>query len=141
MFLTIYLFLIGYISLKKSGSICSKVCYEGWSITDQGGIKYFASWEPHLLGQCFAWDSMMRDSWASSGLISFTSSCHKKSFSARKDYCQQKEKISCNNKWSLASRNYFLPQNIIYCPKKFISCHKPLPLTLTLPSWYWLLIL
>ena len=64
-------------------------------------IKCFTLWEPHFLGQYFAWDSQ-----ANLGFISFTSSCHKESFSDRKDYFQLKENISCI--------------------KKIIPCHKTL---------------
>ena len=58
------------------------------------------------------------DSQVSWGFISFISSCNKESYSGRKDYFQPMEKISCNNKLSPASRNYFLIQNIISWPKK-----------------------
>ena len=27
---------------------------------NQGGIKYFASWEPRLFGQYFAWDCVIQ---------------------------------------------------------------------------------
>ena len=54
---------------------------------------------------------------ASWGFVSFTSSCHKKSFSVRK---YPMENISYNNKLSSASRIYFLPQNILSCLKKLL---------------------
>ena len=43
---------------------------------------------------------------------------------------QPNENISCNNKLSPGSRNYFLPQNIVSFYKK-----------LSFPTWNWLLIL
>ena len=71
--------------------------YLGWN-------KIFALWEPHLLGQYSVIYGFTK---------SFTSLCHKKSFSAREDYFQPKENISCNNKLSPNSRN-------------IMSCHKKL---------------
>ena len=45
----------------------------------QGGMKYFASWEPHLLGQYFAHDSAIQGLTRTKSIYFFMS---KKSFSA-----------------------------------------------------------
>ena len=60
-------------------------------------------WPIFRLRQC--------DSRACWGFISFTSSCHKKSFSARKDNIQQKKNIFLHNK-------YILVTGIFSCHKK-----------------------
>ena len=52
------------------------------------------------------------------GPISFISSCQKESFSVRNDYFETKEKFSFYNKLGPATINHFLPQNIIFHPKK-----------------------
>ena len=90
----------------------------------QGGIKYFVLWEPPLLGQYFLFE--IAGFTATWGLESFASSCHKKSFSVRKDYFQPKEK-SHLKKLFPATKHYFLSQRIISCDKKLLF-----------PTWYWI---
>ena len=61
---------------------CAGCIVHGAMCMLQSGIKYFALWEPHLVGQYFAHDNVI-NGLAEALQALHLSLCHKESFSAR----------------------------------------------------------
>ena len=77
---------------------------------NQGGEKYFTSWEPRFLGQYFARDSVIHG----------PAGADKKLILVKRNQFLSQEINSCHKKSILAPRNQFLPQEINSCHKKSI---------------------